>query len=83
MYAWALQKQGISVDKAGFWDARTGHVSLWNLDYLHAERVEDIFNQFDKARKAEIFLPNLNNCGRCGVLSYCKFLNGKHTQEGK
>lgn len=83
VYAWALQKQGISVDKAGFWDARTGHVSLWNLDYLHAERVEDIFNQFDRARKAEIFLPNLSNCGRCGVLSYCKFLNGKHTQEGK
>ena len=83
VYAWALQKQGISVDKAGFWDARTGHVTLWNLDYLHAERVEDIFNQFDRARKAEIFLPNLSNCGRCGVLSYCKFLNGKHTQEGK
>jgi len=83
VYAWALQKQGISVDKAGFWDARTGHVTLWNLDYLHAERIEDIFNQFDRARKAEIFLPNLSNCGRCSVLSYCKFLNGKHTQEGK
>ena len=76
VYAWALQKQGVSVTRAGFWDARTGHVSLWNLDNLHPERVEDIFNTFDKARKETIFLPNLSNCGRCGVSSACKYVNG-------
>lgn len=76
VYAWALQKQGVSVTRAGFWDARTGHVSLWNLDNLHPERVEDILNTFDKARKETIFLPNLSNCGRCGVSSACKYVNG-------
>jgi hypothetical protein len=83
IYAWALQKNGVSIDKAGFWDARTGHISTWNLEHLSADRVEDMFLTFDKARKADIFLPNLNSCGRCGVISYCKWLNGNKTKEGK
>lgn len=81
IYAWALDKQGISVDKAGFWDARTGSISTWDIKHLHPERVEEILLTFDKARKADIFLPNLNSCGRCGVLSYCKWLNGNKTIE--
>ena len=81
VYAWALEKQGVLVDKAGFWDARTGNVSVWNIEHLHPERVEEILNTFDKARKQDIFLPNLASCGRCGVLSYCKWMNGQHTKE--
>jgi hypothetical protein len=77
VYAWALAKQGVLVDSAGFWDARTGHVSLWNLTNLTAERVEDMLNTFDRARKSDIFLPNLNNCGRCDVMSKCKFVNSR------
>lgn len=82
IYAWALKKQGISIGKAGFWDARTGNISLWSIDHLNAERIEDILNTFDKARKEDIFLPNFSNCGRCGVMSYCKWVNGKYTKEG-
>ena len=77
VYAWALEKQGITVDKAGFWDARTGNISLWNLQNLHAERIEDMLNTFDRARKETIFLPNLSNCGRCGVMSACKYVNSR------
>ena len=77
VYAWALAKQGVMVDSAGFWDARTGHVSLWNLTNLTAERVEDMLNTFDRARKNDIFLPNLNNCGRCDVMHRCKFVNSR------
>lgn len=76
VYAWALQKHGVSVTRAGFWDARTGHITLWSLDNLFPDRVEDILNTFDKARKETIFLPNLSNCGRCGVTSACKYVNG-------
>lgn len=83
IYAWALRKDGIAVDKAGFWDARSGSISVWNIDHLNTERVEDILNTFDKARKSDIFLPNLSNCGRCGVLSYCKYLNGQYAIEEK
>lgn len=83
VYAWALKKDGIAVDKAGFWDARSGNISTWNLEHLHTERIEDIFNTFDRARKSNIFLPNLSNCGRCGVLSYCKYLNGQYAIEEK
>lgn len=75
IYAWALEKQGVVVDKAGFWDARTGNISLWNLSNLHAERIEDMLNTFDKARKESIFLPNLSACGRCGVMASCKYVN--------
>jgi MoaA/NifB/PqqE/SkfB family radical SAM enzyme len=83
-YAWALRKiDGLEVDKAGFWDARTGHVSTWNLEHLSTEKVEEIYSEFDRSRKSNIFLPNLNNCGRCGVLSYCKFMNGKYTEKEK
>jgi len=77
VYAWALEKQGITVDKAGFWDARTGNISLWNLQNLHAERIEDMLNTFDRARKDTVFLPNLSNCGRCGVMSACKYVNSR------
>jgi len=77
VYAWALEKQGVTVDKAGFWDARTGNISLWNLSNLHSERIEDMLNTFDKARKDSIFLPNLSNCGRCGVMSACKYVNSR------
>lgn len=83
VYAWALAQQGVEIDKAGFWDARTGNISLWNLEHLQPDRIEEMFTTFDKARKADIFLPNLNNCGRCGVISYCKWLNGKYTKEGE
>ena len=83
-YAWALRKMdGLEVDKAGFWDARTGFVSTWNLEHLATKEVEHIYSEFDRARKSEIFLPNLSNCGRCGVLSYCKFMNGKYTEKEK
>ena len=82
-YAWALRKNGLEVDKAGFWDARTGFVSLWNIDHLSTDEVETIYTEFDRARKQEIFLPNFNNCGRCGVLSYCKFMNGNKVEKEK
>jgi len=81
VYSWALAKEeGITVDKAGFWDARTGHISLWDLDHLQPDRVEEILTNFDKMRKTEVFLPNMNSCGRCGVLSYCKWMNGNKTK---
>ena len=81
VYAWALAKEeNLVVDKAGFWDARTGHISLWDLDHLQPDRIEEIFKGFDKLRKTETFLPNMNSCGRCGVLSYCKWMNGNKSK---
>lgn len=80
IYAWALKKHGVIIDKAGYWDARTGYVSLWNIEHLGDDKVEQMLTTFDKARKAGIFIPNLGNCGRCDVLSYCKFMNGKYTE---
>ena len=75
VYKWALEHHGIKIDGAGFWDARTNSISMWNLEFLDYARVLDILNDFDKARKNNIFLPNLNNCARCDVISSCKFLH--------
>jgi hypothetical protein len=83
IYAWALQLHGVQIDKAGFWDARTGTISLWSIENLQPERIEELLVTFDKARKNDIFLPNLNNCGRCGVISSCKWLNGKNIEKEK
>lgn len=80
-YAWALEKEGVVIERAGFWESRTGHVSLWNLDHIKSAKVDEIYSTFDRARKADIFVPNLSNCGRCGMLSHCKFMNGKHTRK--
>ena len=77
IYAWALAKEGIIADKAGFWDARSGNISLWSLNNLTSDRIEEILNTFDKARKAEMFLPNLNQCGYCDVSHHCKFVNSR------
>jgi len=82
VYAWALAQEGIKVDKAGFWEARTGVLSLWDIDYLHAERVEDVFKMFEIARGSGVFIPNLSACGRCGVIRYCKWINGKDAENG-
>lgn len=75
VYAWALGKNGVKVDKAGFWEARTGNLTLWSIDHLHPEKIEDIFNGFEKARQANIFLPNFASCIRCGVISSCKWFD--------
>jgi hypothetical protein len=81
VYAWALAKEeNLVVDKAGFWDARTGHITLWDLEHLQPDRIEEIFKGFDSMRKTETFLPNMNSCGRCGVLSYCKWMNGNKSK---
>ena len=81
-YAWALEKlYDLKVDKVGFWDARSGNVSLWGIDNLSHEKLESMYSTFDKARKHDIFIPNMGNCGRCEVMSYCKWMNGKLAKE--
>jgi len=35
---------------------------------------------FDKARKAGVFLPNTNNCNRCGLTEHCPFTSKKEKQ---
>lgn len=81
-YSWALDRlYDVKVDKVGFWDARTGHVSLWGIDNYSHEKLDSIYSTFDKARKHDIFIPNMSNCSRCEVLSYCTYMNGKLAKE--
>lgn len=79
-YAWGMSKTfGIRPQYGTYWMARQGITSpLIELDFYTDEMIEDIVTQFDKARRAEVFLPNYSHCKMCGFTQVCKW-----NKEGK
>jgi hypothetical protein len=75
VYAAGIErKYGVRASYGAYWMARDGITSqLSSLDYLPSERVEALVENFDKARKSGIFLPNTTNCFYCGVAQYCEW----------
>lgn len=68
------QVLGIDVKWGAYWMARqSGTNSLIDLSHYDDDKIEYLVAGFDKARKAGIFLPNLNNCNRCGLVEHCQF----------
>jgi hypothetical protein len=45
-------------------------------DYTE-DKLEYLVRSFDKARKSGIFIPNTNNCNRCGLTEHCQFTSKK------
>lgn len=80
-YAAGMEKMfGIRPRYGTYWMARKGTTgSLIDLDHITTDMVEDLVVQFDNARKAGIFLPNLGACGYCSYTSQCKW-KAKDTQ---
>lgn len=71
---------GVDIKWGNYWMARhSGTGSMVNLSDYNVDRLEYLVENFDKARKSAIFLPNTNNCNRCGLTGYCQFTskNGK------
>lgn len=79
-YAYGMSKTfGLRPQYGTYWMARQGITSpLIDLDFYTDEMIEDIIVQFDKARKAELFLPNYNHCKMCNFTHACKY-----NKEGK
>jgi len=79
-YALGMSKTfGIRPQYGTYWMARQGITSpLIDLDFYTDEMIEEIIVKFDKARKAELFLPNYNHCKMCGFTTICKY-----NKEGK
>lgn len=75
VYAAGIErKYGVRPAYGAYWMAREGITSqLSPLDYLPADRIEALVENFDKARKAGIFLPNTTNCFYCSVAQYCEW----------
>jgi hypothetical protein len=74
-YAAGMEEMlGIRPQYGAYWMARSGQTSeLINLDYFSKDDIIEIVSKFDQARKAELFIPNLNHCIMCNVKDQCKY----------
>jgi hypothetical protein len=66
---------GAEVKYGAYWMARqSGTTGLVDLSGYTPDKLDYLAENFDKARKSAIFLPNTNNCQyRCGFTDYCQF----------
>ena len=74
-YAAGMEEMlGIRPRYGAYWMARSGQTSeLIDLDYFSKDDIIEIVTKFDQARKAELFIPNLNHCIMCNVKDQCKY----------
>lgn len=65
---------GVEVNLGNYWMSReSGTGAMIDLTRYTKDTLEYFVDGFDKARKAGIFLPNLQSCNICGVKQYCQF----------
>ena len=69
---------GVEVNLGNYWMSReSGTGEMINLSRYTQDTLEYFVDGFDKARKAGIFLPNLQSCNICGVKQHCQFTKDK------
>lgn len=75
VYAAGMEKMlGVRPQFGTYWMARDGATTpLADIDHLSTDRIVGVLQMFDQARKSKIFLPNLKECGYCGVAEYCEW----------
>ena len=79
-YKLGLEMQfGIKIKWGTYYMSRGSNISeMVDLSEYTYEKMEYLISQFDKARKAGIFLPNTNNCQYlCGLTAHCQFSTKK------
>ena len=66
---------GVEIKWGTYWMARQfGTSPLVDLSQYTGDKLDYLADNFDKARKAGIFLPNTNNCQyKCGLTAHCQF----------
>lgn len=65
---------GIRPKWGAYWMGRTGGIKeLVDLDNYTTDMIVELVTKFDTARKADIFLPNLNHCVMCSFKDNCKW----------
>ena len=69
---------GVEIKYGNFYMARKASMSDWvDLSDYTYEKLEYLVNQFDKSRKAAIFMPNASSCKLCGFSKECTFSTKK------
>jgi CRISPR/Cas system-associated exonuclease Cas4 (RecB family) len=69
---------GVSITHGNFYMARKASMTDWvDLSDYTYEKLEYLVNQFDKARKSGIFIPNAASCKLCGFSKECTFSSKK------
>ena len=73
------QTFGIDVKWGTYYMSRGSNISeMVDLSEYTYDKMEYLITQFDKARKAGVFLPNTNNCQYlCGLTAHCQFSTKK------
>jgi hypothetical protein len=65
---------GVEVNLGNYWMSReSGTGEMIDLSRYTKDTLEYFVEGFDKARKAGIFLPNLQSCSYCGLTEHCQF----------
>jgi hypothetical protein len=71
------QTFGIRPRWGTYWMARQGGTGVpLDLDLVPTSTVEYLIKEFNRARKANLYIPNLTNCKMCSRTDYCKWRNG-------
>ena len=74
---------GVEARYGNFYMARKADLSEWiDLSDYTYEKLSYLVAQFDKARKAGIFIPNQTNCKLCVFNQVCDFSTKKEKQIG-
>lgn len=69
---------GVEVNLGNYWMSReSGTGEMIDLSRYTQDTLEYFVDGFDKARKAGIFLPNLQSCNFCGLTEHCQFTKEK------
>lgn len=69
---------GVEVNLGNYWMSReSGTGEMIDLSRYTLDSLEYLVEGFDKARKAGIFLPNLQSCSYCGLAAHCQFTKEK------
>jgi hypothetical protein len=69
---------GVEVNLGNYWMSReSGTGEMIDLSRYTQDTLEYFVDGFDKARKAGIFLPNLQSCNFCGLTEHCQFTKDK------
>ena len=79
-YKLGLEQQfGREIKWGTYYMSRGSNISeMVDLSEYTYDKMEYLITQFDKARKAGVFLPNTNNCQYlCGLTAHCQFSTKK------
>lgn len=81
-YKYGLEHQfGQPVEFGTYYMARKqGTLPLIDLTWYTDEKIEYLVEQFERSRRAGIFLPNAESCGLCGFTKVCQFTSKKENQ---